>query len=119
MNRKIKFRAWFKDIGMKYHYNPYESCDALMQFTGLLDKNGKEVFEGDVVGVEMFTRFKKYVVKFGFGSYDFGAYSFVGFYLEGLKDKDDFDGTANYMLNEKKIEVIGNIYEDFKTTNNG
>ena len=57
--REIKFRAW-QDEGMLIQENSgvyatkkfldklYEDC-ILMQFTGLHDKNGKEIYEGDVI----------------------------------------------------------------------
>ena len=62
MNREIKFRAWdevsekmlnwndFLDTNMKNTFIAPESTGLiLMQYTGLHDKNGKEIYEGDIV----------------------------------------------------------------------
>lgn len=59
MNRIIKFRAFWKDT-KKIIPNFMEEyiCDALNddmfiinQYTGLLDKNGKEIYEGDILHI--------------------------------------------------------------------
>jgi uncharacterized phage protein (TIGR01671 family) len=57
MKREIKFRAW-DGQRMIYPDNNFTSGTIInsygnvMQFTGLKDKNGKEIFEGDVVSFE-------------------------------------------------------------------
>jgi uncharacterized phage protein (TIGR01671 family) len=65
MNREIKFRAWHKQVeAMKpvewmnfkgdllkvpFYGNWAKSSCALMQYTGLKDKNGKEIYEGNLI----------------------------------------------------------------------
>lgn len=121
--REIKFRAWDKNkkewlfdfrlhphgsvmkvVGEKdgkwqYSTNIHEDIE-LVQFTGLKDKNGKEIYEGDILiqspgfGCEWKSRI-------GLVKYEFASFWLV------LKKQvfilDDHDC---------QFEVIGNIYEN-------
>ncbi len=53
--REIKFRAWYPDW-KRMEYFTLEDAEkmyfvdcVIMQFTGLHDRNGKEIYEGDIV----------------------------------------------------------------------
>lgn len=70
MQRVIKFRAWdIPQKKMRYKMTPEEWQIAndskhfeLMQYTGLLDENGVEIYEGDIVrGLEFDEATEKWI----------------------------------------------------------
>ena len=76
----------------------------LMQFTGLLDKNGKEIFEGDII--------QHYDPNWGYGGKydkinDGYIYSEISFEDGCFCLKDSVE-----LYNYKEYEVIGNIYSN-------
>ena len=82
----------------------------LMQSTGLCDKNGQEIFEGDIIQTSAFACIV------GFGEYTYigdrnTLETEIGFYLSFLNIKP-----ATYAPFDKyywdNCEVIGNIYEN-------
>lgn len=89
-------------------YEKWEDCVIgddviLMQFTGLLDKNGKEIYEGDVVEYKAYGTWHKDEVKFSNGKFH-GQ-------LSGVRD----DLQSNYdlgLIETLGCEIVGNIYEN-------
>ena len=117
MNREIKFRIW--DVENKEmlkvqeldfeptfyggkiairpdQYNDYFDTEdmILMQYTGLDGKNGKEIYEGDIVKYENIT-----------GKIMFFNGSFI---LSDLEETEEWElGVIN-----EEVEIIGNIYNN-------
>jgi len=100
MNREIKFRVW--DEVQKQMRNvellPLPSKDILMQFTGLTDKLGKEVYKGDIVRIKD-------------GENEFFVVLWNKAYLQFqfINNNKMFELPD---IEEKQIEVISNIYEN-------
>ena len=110
-NREIKFRAW-REGKMVYGTDDlYSLVNALklmempsqmiwMQYTGLLDKNGKEIYEGDIVRHSNSTG--------GFIQGDFVVEMREGRWFPLVTVSS---GTLNSYIPES-FEIIGNIYEN-------
>lgn len=97
-----KSSEWFFDYA-------HVILETVGQYTGLTDKNGKKIFEGDIVKDCGGTIG---VVKFGEGTFDSGIYRYMGFYYEEKDGTIDHNSIYDRDEDWAKFEVIGNIHDN-------
>lgn len=116
MNRPIKFRAWDEDTKTMFeppeitHWRLDEAFGMttnrktkgwiFLQFTGLLDKNGKEIYEGDVLQDVNVPTWKYQVL---WGKYGWIMQMSTGRQTHMMRYHED---------QKYEYEIIGNIYEN-------
>ncbi len=119
--REIKFRAWnIKDkwmeevlpvdnSGLNVFFKDLSKTHIIMQFTGLKDKNGKEIYEGDVVAYPQGPSQdcdKESVNLEVLWDEENGMWVADFYWLERTEKKRIFDNNS--------VKVIGNIHENPK-----
>lgn len=118
MCRVIKFRAWIEEEerfsmidqiklfeSVVYVYDSYEEYDYqidpehLQQFTGLIDKNGKHIYEGDII-----------LDHNGFGIVEYKS-KYAGFRVNYKNGRCKW--FYDYILKGEResIEIVGNVFE--------
>ena len=121
--REIKFRLW-DTIEKKWRDEPFgvlgngtvvgyafivlhESRYKLVQYTGLKDKNGKEIWEGDVV------RMRGLITGHFEPMIGYVYYEPPSFQVIAIEPKD-VEGKGRSLDERNSNEIIGNIYENPK-----
>ena len=88
-------KFWYIELGDTFYF---KKTDIICQYTGLQDKNGKEIYEGDIIKYQDVDRNGDYYVKICPVEWD--------------ENNAGFDPLDRYGIIARECEVIGNIYEN-------
>ena len=118
-------RSWFYGWFCRYPFGSWPLKDAIIpseeaengyhrfvevdgatvgQFTGLCDKNGKRIFEGDIVRCVSFGSERILIVVWDADEFDFKA----------TNGETQYGSNFTYLGNCEEIEIMGNIHDNLK-----
>jgi uncharacterized phage protein (TIGR01671 family) len=83
--------------------NVFDATVFVQQYTGLKDKNGKEIYEGDICAGESLES-RRFTVEF-----QDGGFSFI--YLGSVVEVWVHNTTTTSFVTAKYVQVVGNIFE--------
>lgn len=126
MKREIKFKSWDngkKEFGFPIEFKTngsidgsidgfvfecLESCYAVMQYTGLKDKNGQEIYEGDIIVWSgtldgcIFNHVCEVI---------FDLYQWCGWAIYSPQQKSTIP-FGEHGCNPNEVNIVGNVYEN-------